>query len=162
MWTLNPDIFLSGDVTRTSPVLYREYCIQESNLVPRFSQGRARCKFHTLYEACSIANISRGVLGTRVSPDTCRIRVDGQIRFECGYAWTWKFFNLERNRCGFKNFGCVWKRPKANMRVRRFSAVWKGKQKPQGQKNSGSIQWAIITAFYGYKKYVLKVWLSVC
>ena len=107
--------FFIRDVTRTSPVLYREYCIQESNLVPRFSQGRARCKFHTLYEACSIANISRGVLGTRVSPDTGRIRVDGQIRFQCGYAWTRKFFNLERNSCGFKNFGCVWKRPKANI-----------------------------------------------
>ena len=41
---LNPDIFLSGDVTRASPVFYREYCIQDGNLVPRFSllpvQGR--------------------------------------------------------------------------------------------------------------------------
>ena len=39
VWTLNPGIFLSGDVTRSSPVLYREYCIQ----------GRARCKFPTLF-----------------------------------------------------------------------------------------------------------------
>ena len=51
MWTLNPD---SGDVTRSSPVLYREYCIQDGNL-----------------DACSVANILRGVLGTRVNPDTC-------------------------------------------------------------------------------------------
>ena len=34
--TLNPDIFLSCDVTRSSPVLYREHCIQDGNLVPRF------------------------------------------------------------------------------------------------------------------------------
>ena len=79
--TLNPDIILSGDLARSSPVLYRECCIQDDNLVPRCSQGRARCKFRALYDAYSVANILRGVLGTRVNPDTCRIRVDGQIRF---------------------------------------------------------------------------------
>ena len=30
-------------------------------------------------DACSVANIPRGVLGTRVNPDTGRIRVDGKI-----------------------------------------------------------------------------------
>ena len=79
--TLNPDIILSGDLARSRPVLYRECCIQDGNLVPRCSQGRARCKFRVLYDACSVANIPRGVLGTRVNPDTCRISVDGQIRF---------------------------------------------------------------------------------
>ena len=74
MWTLNPDIFLSGDVTRSSPVLYREYL-----------------------DACSVANIPIGVLGARVYPDTCRIGVDGQIRFEYGYVWTRKFLNPEKN-----------------------------------------------------------------
>ena len=49
-WMPNQDIFLSGDVTRSSPVLYREYCIQDCNL-----------------DACSFANIPRGVLGTRVN-----------------------------------------------------------------------------------------------
>ena len=44
-WMLNQDIFLSGDVTRSSPVLYREYCIQDCNL-----------------DECSFANIPRGVL----------------------------------------------------------------------------------------------------
>ena len=29
--------FLSRDVTRLSPVLYREYCIEDGHLVPRFS-----------------------------------------------------------------------------------------------------------------------------
>ena len=60
-------LFLSSDVTRLSPVLYREYCIQDDDL-----------------DACSVANISRGVQTTRVNPDTRRIRVDGQIRFEYG------------------------------------------------------------------------------
>ena len=31
------NIFLSSDETRSSPVLYCEYCIQDGNLVPRFS-----------------------------------------------------------------------------------------------------------------------------
>ena len=35
--------------------------------------------------------------------DECRIRVDGQIRFDYGYVWTWKFSNAERRSCGFKN-----------------------------------------------------------
>ena len=78
---LNPNIFLCGDVTRSSSVLYRKYCIQDGNLVPSFSQGRGRCKFCALYNACSVANIPRGVLGTAVNPDTCQIGVDRQIRF---------------------------------------------------------------------------------
>ena len=32
-----------------------------------------------------------------------RIRVDGKIRFEYGYVWTWKFLNPQRKICGFKN-----------------------------------------------------------
>ena len=59
--------------------------------------------FAPLYDACSITNISRGVLGTRVNPDMCRVRVDGQIQFEYGYAWTWTFLNPERKSCGFIN-----------------------------------------------------------
>ena len=66
-------------------------------------QSRASCKFRVLYDACSVANIPRRVLGTRVNPHTCWIRVEGQIRFESGYVWTWKFFNPEGKSCGFKN-----------------------------------------------------------
>ena len=52
----------------------------------------------------SVANIARGVLGSKVHPDTCQmIRVDGQIRFESGYVRTWKFLNAQRKSCGFKN-----------------------------------------------------------
>ena len=46
-----------------------------------------------------VPTIPRVVLGTGVNPDTCRIRVDGQIRFESGYVWTYP----ERKRCGVKN-----------------------------------------------------------
>ena len=64
MWTLNPDIFLCSDITRSSQVLYLEYCslncIQEGN-----------------FDACSLANISRRVQGKRMNSDTCRIPVDG-------------------------------------------------------------------------------------
>ena len=35
--------------------------------------------------------------------DTCRIRVDGQIRFQHGYVWTWIVLNPERKSCGFQN-----------------------------------------------------------
>ena len=118
-WTLNPDIFSSGDITRWSPVLYREYCIQDGNPVPRFSLlpvekspcsshftlildwfcHYSRRKFRALYDTCSVANIPKGVLGSRMNSITCRIRVDGQIRFEQGYVWTWKFLNPQKNIC---------------------------------------------------------------
>ena len=68
-------------LTRSSPAVYCEYCILDGNL-----------------DACSVANIPKGVLGTRVNPDTRQIRVDGQIRFEYGYVWTWKCFNPEREK----------------------------------------------------------------
>ena len=58
---------------------YSEYCIlsiQDGNL-----------------DACSVANIPRGILGTRVNPRRIRIRVEGQIGFEYGNVWTWKFLN---------------------------------------------------------------------
>ena len=37
---------------------------------------------YRLYDACALANVSRGAMGTRVNPDTCRIRVDGQTRLK--------------------------------------------------------------------------------
>ena len=41
MWMLNPDNFLSSDVARSNPVLYREYCIMASSthaLLPIFPE----------------------------------------------------------------------------------------------------------------------------
>ena len=61
------NIVSSGDVTRSSPVLYREYCIQDGNLVARFSLlpveewtlacslqicHNSTCRFDALYDAC--------------------------------------------------------------------------------------------------------------
>ena len=66
-------------------------------------KGKERYKFRALDDAYSVANIPREVPRTRVNSDTCRIRVDGQIRFEYGYVWRWKFFNSERTSFRFKN-----------------------------------------------------------
>ena len=57
-------------------------------------KGRERCKFPALDNAYSVANIPRGVLSTRVHPDT-RIRV--------GFVWTGKF-DLNIDTCGRGNF----------------------------------------------------------
>ena len=69
---------LSGDITRSNPVLCREYYVQDGILVPRFSQSRARCKFLAFYDPFPVSNIPRGVLGTRVNPDSKIL----------GYMWT--------------------------------------------------------------------------
>ena len=66
----------------SSPVLY-EYCIQDSNLV-----------------ACSIFNIPSA--GYKSESGYVSMRVDGQIRFEYGHVWTWKFFDPERKSCGLE------------------------------------------------------------
>ena len=61
--------------------------------------------------ACSIYNIPRGVLGTTVNSDTCRIRVDGRIRFE--YVTCGREFFLIRNKKypDSKISGYVWTGP---------------------------------------------------
>ena len=79
---MNPESFgrqilfffsLYGDVTRSSLVLYREYCIQGGQ--PR-SQVLSLTR---LYDACFVANIPLGVLGTGINPNTCRIRWKGKL-----------------------------------------------------------------------------------
>ena len=40
--------------------------------------------------------------------DTCRIHVDGQIRFEYRYMWIWKFLNSEKKGADSKISGYVW------------------------------------------------------
>ena len=113
VWTQNPDIFLSGDVTRSSPILYREYCIQDGNLVPRWSllpvegevgkdpgnevvHGGCRLKTHALLS---------------ILPEVSWVLE--WIRIRMGYVWTSKFdlntcgrgnfYNPKRKSCGFKN-----------------------------------------------------------
>ena len=100
--TLNPDAFSSGDVTISSAVLYREFCIQDGNLVVRFSQGRARCKF------CALVFTTHALLPIFLAEfwvlEWSRIRVDGQIRFDHGYVWTWKLLNPERKRLWIQKY----------------------------------------------------------
>ena len=74
------EYFLSGDVTRSSRVLYREYCVLYSRWQPLYqvvSLTRRRRSRRGPWErgcsrwlppchVCSVVNIPRGVLGTRV------------------------------------------------------------------------------------------------
>ena len=88
---------------------YFFYLVMKQDRAQFFTvKGRERCKFPALDDACSVANIPRGVLSTRVHPDT-RIRVGfvwtGKIRFEYWYLWTWKFLNSERTSFRLKNIG---------------------------------------------------------
>ena len=99
---LNRDIyiyFFSGDVTRSSPVLCHEYCIQDGNLFPTFSLLLLTLLLpvFTTHALLPIFIEEPWVL------EWIWIRADGQIRFENGYVWTWKFLKSERNSCGFKN-----------------------------------------------------------
>ena len=48
VWTLNPDIFLSTDVIKSSPVLYREYL--------RRSEKKKKCLFKKYLDTCGRAN----------------------------------------------------------------------------------------------------------
>ena len=96
---LNPEIFFSGDVTRSSPVLYHEYCIQDGNLVPKFSRVLLTLLLLVFTTHALLPIFPEESWALEWIP----IRVEGQIRFENGYVWTWKFLNPERNSCGFKN-----------------------------------------------------------
>ena len=103
--TLNPDAFSSGDVTISSAVLYREYCIQDGSLVVRFSQGRARCKF------CALVFTTHALLP--IFPAEFWVLEWSRIRV--GYVWTGKsdlttdtcergnFWIRKEKGCGYKN-----------------------------------------------------------
>ena len=73
VWTLNPDIFLSGDVTRSSAVLYRE------------RQSKMQISRFTTHSLLPIFTEESWVL------DWIRIRVDVEI------------YESETKSCGFKN-----------------------------------------------------------
>ena len=64
--------FLFGDITRLSPVHYREVFKMATSFPASLSYPSmliARCTFCSLNNACTVANIPRGVLGTRVNLD---------------------------------------------------------------------------------------------
>ena len=44
-----------------------------------------------------------------MNPDPCRVRVHGQIRFEYGYVWTWKFLNPKEKVTDSKVSGYEWR-----------------------------------------------------
>ena len=63
-------------------------------------------------QTCSIYNIHRGVLGTIVNPDDCRIHLDGRIRFEYGTCGR-EFFKVRNKKYpDSKISGYVWTGPK--------------------------------------------------
>jgi len=82
--------FLSGDVTRASPVRYCEYSTSfPGSLKAEQDENFARFTTHALLP--TFPEVLEWIW----------IRVDGQIRFEYGYVWMWTFLNLERKSCGF-------------------------------------------------------------
>ena len=74
-----------------------------------------------LYDACSVANIPRGVPG-----------VEEQIRFENGYAWTWKFWIRKEIVADLKISGYVWRGPQWTLQwlaiqwafAKWYSSIW--------------------------------------
>ena len=47
----------------------------------KFEYAKVSCTVNIVFK------MARGVLRNRNNPDMCRIRVDGQIKFESGYVW---------------------------------------------------------------------------
>ena len=92
---LNPDIF-SSDVTRSSPVLYHEYCIQDGNLVPKFS--------------LTLLTLTLPVFTTHALLPM----------FPGG--WKGKF-DLKKDKCGRGNFW-IWKEIVADSKISGY--VWRG------------------------------------
>ena len=90
---------------KIEPSSYRRHCIRDGNLIPRFSQGRARCKFRALYDACSVVKswVLQWIPIRVRSSDACWIRI----------RLTLKFLNPKRKSCEFKNIRIrVWTGPK--------------------------------------------------
>ena len=98
---LNTDIYIyfPFDVTRSRPVLYHEYCIQDGNLLPTFSLLLLTLllPIFTTHALLPIFLEEPWVL------EWIWIRADTQTRFENAYLWPWKFLNQEKSSCGFKN-----------------------------------------------------------
>ena len=94
VWTLNPDIFLSGDVTRSSPVLYREYCIQDGNLIPRLS-------------LLPVQGEVREDPGNEVVHDGCRLTTHALLSIFPEVSWVLEWtgkFHLNTDTCELGNF----------------------------------------------------------
>ena len=99
VWTLNPDIFFIRLRDKIEPIslpwmLYSRWrprslvvLLTRWRRIRRGPWERGCSRWLPPYDACSVVNIPRGVLGTRVNPDMCgrvnsiwiRIRVDVEI-----------------------------------------------------------------------------------
>ena len=97
------NIVLSGDVTESSPVLYREYCVQDGNLVPRFSlllveESTLLCAFFFDFLADSAV-----ILDTNFARLTTHTLMPIFPEESWVHVWTWKFLKPQRKICRFKN-----------------------------------------------------------
>ena len=108
--------FLSADVTRLSPVLYREYCIQDGNLIPRFCLLPAEestlifAFFFNFWVDSAIildANFAHFTMHALLPIFPEEFSVLERIRIRVGFVWTGKFIlkvlNPQRKIGGLKN-----------------------------------------------------------
>ena len=108
---LNTDIYIyiyfPFDVTRSRPVLYHEYCIQDGNLLPTFSLLLLTLllPIFTTHALLPIFLEEPWVL------EWIWIRADTQTRFENGYLWAWKFWIRKEVVADSKIPGYVWRGP---------------------------------------------------
>ena len=100
MYIISKYMFFSGHVTRSSPVLYHEYCIQDGNLLPRLFSLLLLTLLLPVFTTHALLPI---FLEEPWVLEWIRIRVDGKIRFQNGFVWTWEFLNPEINSCSFMN-----------------------------------------------------------
>ena len=120
--------FFSGDVTRSSPVLWHECCNQDGNLFPKFSLVLLTLPLpvFTTYVLLPIFPEESWAL------EWIRIRVEGQIRFENGYVWTWKFWIRKEIVADSKKSGYVWRGPEWTLEwlaiqwafAKWYSSIW--------------------------------------
>ena len=120
----NPEFFFyPDDVTRSSPVPYCEInsqdgCRGQYYFFTSWTYFKLNhvCAVKHSYEHCTLQLcfiILWGVPSTRVHPDTFRIRVDGQIRFEYA-ACGWEYFfsgNHTHITQSYSCFKCQRERP---------------------------------------------------
>ena len=104
---LDPDVCDLKNVRCLSSLLYSKWqprsqvlSLTRRGTGKRTTWERGCSRWLPFCDACSVANIPRGVLGIRVNLVTCRISVDGHIRFDYGLLVD---VNPERKSCGYKN-----------------------------------------------------------
>ena len=125
-----PDIRISG----SSPVLYHEYCVQDGNLVPKFSLVLLTLPFpvFTTHALLPIFPEESWAL------EWIQIRVEGQI---------WKKIDLKMDTCGRGNFW-IRKEIVADSKVSRY--VWRG--------HEWTLEWLAIQ--WAFAEWYSSIWPS--